>query len=78
MAYTMQEQIEFNQQLKRWQKRQLTAVRQNNVDKAFEAMNDIERAVWEQVARAESYKDVSVLTWEMAYKVIPKYCTLAR
>ncbi|MDR2022110.1 MAG: hypothetical protein LBQ71_02385 [Hungatella sp.] len=49
MAYTMQERIELSQQLKRWQKRQLTAIRQNNVDKAFEAMNDIERAVWEQI-----------------------------
>lgn len=78
MAYTMQEQIELDQQLKRWQKRQLTAVRQNNVDKAFGAMNDIERAVWEQVAKAESYKDISVLAWETAYKVIPKYCKLAR
>jgi hypothetical protein len=78
MAYTMQEQIELDQQLKRWQKRQLTAVRQNNVDKAFESMNDIERAVWEQVARAKSYKDISILAWETAYKVIPKFCKLAR
>ncbi len=61
MAYTKQEQIEFDQQLKRWKKRQLTAVRQNNIDKAFERMNDIERAVWEQVDRAESYKDISVM-----------------
>ena len=78
MAYTMQEQIELDQQLKRWQKRQLTAVRQNNIDRAFESMNDIERAVWEQVAKAESYKDISILAWETAYKVIHKYCTLAR
>lgn len=78
MAYTMKEQIELDQQLKRWQKRQLTAVRQNNIDRAFESMNDIERAVWGQVARAESYKDVSVLAWETAHKVIPKFCKLAR
>lgn len=78
MAYTMQEQIELDQQLKRWQKRQLTAVKQSNVDKAFESMNDIERAVWEQVARAESYKEVSIGAWEFAEKVIPKFCKLAR
>lgn len=64
MAYTVQEQIELDQQLIRWQKRQLTAVRQRNIDKAFESMNDIERAVWEQVARAESFKDISVLAWD--------------
>ena len=60
----MQEQTEIEHQLKRWQKRQLTAVRQNNIDKAFEAMNNIERAVWKQVARAESYRDLSGLAWE--------------
>jgi len=78
MAYTEQEQIELNQQLKRWQKRQLTAVRQNNIDRAFEVMNEIDRAVWERVAKAESHKDVSVLVWDMAEKIISKYCKLAR
>lgn len=78
MAYTVQEQKDLEQQLNRWKKSQLTAVRKNNIDRAFEKMNEIERAVWEQIARAESYKDVSIGAWEMAYKVIPKFCTLAR
>jgi ribosome biogenesis protein Nip4 len=78
MTYTEQEQIKLNEQLKRWQKRQLTAVRQNNIDKAFESMSEIDRAIWEQVARAESYKEVNVLVWSMADRVIDKYCKLAR
>ncbi|MBU5331697.1 hypothetical protein KQI61_05770 [Anaerocolumna aminovalerica] len=78
MAYTKQEELELNQQLARWQKRQLTAVRQNNIDSAFEKMNDIERAIWEQIAKATSHKDVNYLVWDMAEKVISKYCKLAR
>lgn len=78
MAYTAEEEKELEQQLERWKKRQLTAVRQNHIDRAFESMNDIERAVWEQVAKADSYKNVSVGAWELAEKVISKYSKLAR
>ena len=41
-------------------------------------MNDIERAIWEQIAKATSHKDVNYLVWDMAEKVISKYCKLAR
>lgn len=75
--YTEQEEKELNQQLVRWQKRQLTAVKQNNVDRAFEQMNDIDRAVWKKIANAETHKDVNYIVWEMAEKVISKYCKLA-
>lgn len=78
MGYTIEEEKELNQQLARWKKRQLTAVKQNNIDRAFEKMNDIESAVWEKIARAETYKDVNYLVWNMAEKVIDKYCKLAR
>lgn len=80
MAYTRQEdkETELNNQLVRWQKRQLTAVRQNNIDTAFEKMNDIERAIWENIAKATTYKEVSYVVWNMAEKVISKYCKLAR
>lgn len=78
MGYTKSEEKELNQQLAKWKKRQLTAVKGNHIDEAFEKMIDIERAVWEQVAKAESYKDVSVGAWELAEKVISKYCKLAR
>lgn len=54
MAYTKQEEIELNKQLKKWQKRQLTAVGRGDIDVAYNSMNDIDRAVWEQVAKAES------------------------
>ena len=76
MAYTKQEEIELNKQLKKWQKRQLTAVGRGDIDVAYNSMNDIDRAVWEQVAKAESYKDVNVITWGMAEKIISKYCKM--
>lgn len=78
MAYTEQEEKKFNQQLKRWQKRQVTAVRQDNIDAAFESMSDIDRGIWEIVANAETYKDVNWVVWIHAERVIDKYCKLAR
>lgn len=78
MAYTAQEEKELNQQLKRWQKRQLTAVRQNNTDRAFASMTEIDRSIWEKIANAETHKDVNWLVWQQAERVIPKYCDLAR
>lgn len=78
MTYTEQEEKERNQQLKRWQKHQLTAVRQNNIDRSYESMSEIDRSVWEKIANAETYKDVNWLVWKQAERVIQKYCTLAR
>lgn len=78
MAYTKQEEVDLNNLLAKWQKRQLTAVRQNKIDFAFEKMNDIERAVWEQVAKAKSYKDVSICAWELADKIIDRIYKIAR
>lgn len=76
--YTEQEEKGLNQQLVRWQKRQLTAVRQNNIDKSYEQMTEIDRSVWEKIANAETHKDVNWLVWEQAERVISKYCNLAR
>lgn len=78
MHYTEQEVKELNQQLKRWQKRQLTAVRQDNIDRAFEKMSEIDRSIWKIIANAESHKDVNWLVWGEAERVITKYCKLAR
>lgn len=78
MKYTEQEEKKLNQQLKRWQKRQLTAVRQNYIDQAFDKMSDMDRRIWEVIANAESYKDVNWLVWQYAEEVISKYCILAR
>lgn len=78
MTYTEQEEKELNQKLKRWQKRQLTAVRQNNIDRAYASMTEIDRSVWERIANAETYKDVNWLVWQQAERVISKYCNLAR
>lgn len=72
MAYTQQEQIKLNKQLKKWQERQLKAVKKNNIDKAFECMSEIDRAVWEKVANAETYKDVNWIVWNNAESVISK------
>lgn len=77
-TYTKQEEEEFNKQLKRWQKRQLTAVRQRNIDKAFDSMSEIDRRIWEIIAKAKSYKDINWIVWNKAEEVITKYCKLAR
>ena len=78
MRYTEQEEKELNQQLKRWQKRQLTAVRQDNIDRAFEKMTEIDRSIWRIIANAETHKNVNWLVWKEAENVISKYCKLAR
>lgn len=69
---------ELNAQLKKWQKRQLTAVRQNYFDYVCEIMTETERATWKGIAKAKSYKDVNWLMWNLAYDVIDKYCKIAR
>lgn len=76
--YTEQEEKELNHQLRRWKKRQLTAVRQDKIDIAFESMTEIDRAIWEMIARADSHKDVNWLVWDNAECVISKYCKMAR
>lgn len=78
MKYTEQEEKEMNQQLKKWQERQLKAVRQNYIENAFERMNDIDRNVWRIIANANTYKDVNWLVWQQADRVIDKYCKIAR
>lgn len=78
MAYTKLEEKELNQQLTRWKKRQLTAVKGNHIDEAFEKMNEYERSVWTIIAKAETYREVSIGAWDMAENVISKYCKLAR
>lgn len=76
--YTEQEEKELNHQLRRWKKQQLTAVRQDKIDIAFESMTEIDRAIWEMIARADSHKDVNWLVWDNAERVISKYCKMAR
>lgn len=49
--YTQSEEKELNAQLKKWQKRQLTAVRQNYFDYVCEIMTETERATWEGIAQ---------------------------
>ena len=78
MKYTEQEEKELNKQLKKWQEKQLKAVRKNNFDYACERMNDIDRSIWEMVAKAETYKDISWIVWQNAERVIDKYYKLAR
>ena len=78
MVYTEQENIKLNKQLKKWQEKQLRAVKRNNIDDAFAKMNSIERSVWEQIAKAKCHNDVNYLVWDMAENVINKYCELAR
>ena len=76
--YNEEEQKELNRQLTRWQKRQIVAVKQDHIDRAFESMTDIDRKVWEIIANAKNYKSVSWLIWNQAERVISKYCKLAR
>lgn len=76
--YTEEDNKELNRQLARWQKRQLTSVKQNNIDSAFEKMSDIERSVWERIAKATCHNQVNYIAWDMAEEVISKYCKMER
>jgi hypothetical protein len=76
--YTEEEEQKLNNQLKIWKKRQLTAVRGNNVDSAFTKMSDIDRVVWEKIAKADNHKDVNPIVWELAESVITKYCKMSK
>lgn len=78
MAYTQQEEDELNKQLAKWKKRQLAAVKKNNIDYVFEKMYDAHKSIWEQIARAETYKDVSTGAWNFAEEVIDRYCKMAK
>lgn len=78
MKYTEQEEKELNKQLKKWQDKQLKAVRRNNFDYACEKMLDADRSVWQIIASAKSYKDVNWIVWEQAERVIDKYYKLAK
>lgn len=76
--YTEQENKELNEQLTRWQKRQLTAVKRKNIDVAFEQMSDWEHSVWTRIATAKTHKDVNGYVWNLAEHIISKYCKLAK
>ena len=76
--YTIEEEKEFNNQLKKWQNKQLRAVRRKNFDNASEKMHDADRSVWEIIAKAKSHKDVSPFVWDHAERIIDKYYKLAR
>lgn len=78
MNYTIEEEKELNNQLKKWQNKQLRAVRRNNFDNVCENMNDIDMSIWEIIARAKSHKDISPIVWNHAERVIDKYYKLAR
>lgn len=78
MEYTQKENDELNLQLKIWQKRQMAAVGKNNIDKAYAKMNDIERGVWERIAKANTHKDVPWIVWGMAEEIITKFYKMAR
>lgn len=78
MRYTEQEERELNHQLRRWQKRQITAVRQNNTDSVFDKMTEIDKAIWEKIANADTHRDVNWGVWKEAENVISKYCKMAQ
>lgn len=78
MKYTEQEEKELNKQLKKWQDKQLKAVRRNNFDYACEKMLNADRSVWQIIASAKSYKDVNWIVWEQAERVIDKYYKMSR
>lgn len=78
MEYTKKEEKELNDQLKKWQDKQIKAVRRKNFDYACERMHPGDMSVWKIIANAKSYKDVSVSAWDQAERVIEKYYKLAR
>lgn len=70
--YTQEETNNLNKQLKKWQNMQLRIVRKGIFDNDI-PFNDIEKAVWEQIAKAKTHLDVNVIAWNMADKVINKF-----
>lgn len=68
----------MNDQLKKWQDRQIQAVRRKNFDCACEKMHHGDMSVWKIIANAKSYKDVSVGAWQQAERVIEKYYKLSK
>ena len=70
MGYSIQEENELNNQLKKWQDKQIKAVRRKNFDYACEKMHPGDMSVWEIIANAESYKDVSNGAWDQAERVV--------
>ena len=78
MAYSVQEEKELNQELQKWQRKQLRAVQKGeNIDKAYERMSELDRKVWEIIANAKTHKDVNWIVWNMAENIIDKYCKMA-
>lgn len=78
MAYTEKEEKELNNQLKKWQDKQIKAVRRKNFDHACAKMHPDDMSVWKIIANAESYKDVGIGAWDQADRVIDKYYKLAK
>ena len=78
MIYTEKENKALNAQLHRWQRKQLTAVKQPYIDDAFSLMTDLDARVWELIPKAETHKDVNWLVWENADRVIDKYAKIAK
>lgn len=78
MGYSVQEEKELNQELQKWQRKQLRAVQKGeNIDKAYERMSELDRKVWEIIANAKTHKDVNWIVWNMAENIIDKYCKMA-
>lgn len=78
IKYTLDEEKALNAELRRWQRKQLNAVKQIYFDCACNKMTDIDRATWRLIANAKSYKDVNWLCWQIADEIIDKYCLMAR
>lgn len=53
-------------------------MRRKNFDYACEKMHPGDMSVWEIIANAESYKDVSNGAWDQAERVVEKYYKLAK
>ena len=71
MAYSKKEELGLNKQLAKWKEKQIRLVKNGLFDNEC-PLNDYERAVWEQVAKAKTYKDVSILAWNMAYTIFER------
>lgn len=72
MSYSAKEEADLNRQLAKWKAKQIRLVKKGLFDNEC-PLNEYERAVWEKVANAKTYKDVPILAWNMAYTLFERW-----
>ena len=70
-AINKKDELRYNRQLKKWQKKQLLLVRKGFLDNGC-PLNEYESSAWERIANATSYKEINWLVWEVADRMFSR------